>query len=97
MPVDTDEAGRGTEGVAVRALVPLPAGGTTGGVALHAPGPLPPRAVPGTAATAAASATNPGTAVCTDGCTGDTCFDGCARTFVLAAILVATAPTVANP
>jgi hypothetical protein len=36
-------------------------------------------------------------ALCTDGCAGGTCIDGHARTFVPAAILAATAPTVANP
>ena len=50
-----------------------------------------------TAETAVALVINPGTAVCTAGCAGGTCFDGRTRTFVPAAILAATAPPVANP
>ncbi|KAL3822014.1 hypothetical protein ACHAXA_003000 [Cyclostephanos tholiformis] len=79
-PVDAVQAGGRIEGVAVRALDTPRAGGTTGGVALRAPGPLPPRLVPGTVETAAASAANPGSAICTDGCAGGTCVDGRART-----------------
>jgi hypothetical protein len=51
-----------------------------------------------TAVTAtAASVARPGTAVCTDGCTSGTCGNGHVRTFVLAAIIAATALVVANP
>ena len=97
VPVDAVQAGGRIEGVAVRALDTSRVGGTTGGVALRAPGPLPPRPVPGTAETAAASAANPGSAICTDSCAGGTCVDGCVPEFVPAAIIAATAPAVANP
>jgi hypothetical protein len=91
------QAGGGIEGVAVRALDTLRVGGTTEGATLRAPAPLPPRPVPETAETAVASAANPGTVICTDGCAGSTCVDGRARTFVPAAIIAATSPSVANP
>jgi hypothetical protein len=90
-------AGGITKGVAQRALGSTQAGRTTKGVALHALGLLLSRAVVDTGGTAAASAVRPGTAVwCTDGCAGGTCTGGHARTFVLATIIAATAPTVAN-
>ena len=81
----------------MRALDTLQVGGTTGGVALRALSPLPPRPVPETAARAAASVADPGTAICTDGCASGTCVDGRPRTFVPAAIIAATAPAIANP
>jgi hypothetical protein len=104
LPVNADQdaagimqAGGILEGVAMRAHGSLRAGGTTEGVALRAPGPLPSHAAVEAAEMAAASVARPSTAVCTDGCAGGTCVDGCGRMFVLAAITTATALAVANP
>jgi hypothetical protein len=74
------------------------AGRTNEGVAMHALASLPLCAVDKTAQTAAAAlAAMAGMAACTDGCTGGTCSNGPARTFILDIILAATAPAVANP
>jgi hypothetical protein len=98
LPVDANEARRGVNGVAVgNSLDASRAEGTTEGVAQRALSPPPPCPALRTAETAVASAVDPGTAVCTDGCAGGTCIDGHARTFVPATILAAMAPTVANP
>ena len=70
----------------------------TKGVAQRAHTPLPSRAVDETTQTeTAAFAARVGTSVCTDGCAGGTCGKMHVRTFVPTAILVATAPAVANP
>ena len=96
--MDADEARGGVDGVAVgNSLDASRVGGTTEGVAQRALGPLPPRPVLRTVATAVALAASTGPAVCTDGCAGGTCRNGRAGTIVPAAILAATAPTVANP
>jgi hypothetical protein len=104
LPVNADQdaagilqAGGVVKGVAMRALGSLWAGGITKGVAVRALGLLPSHTVVETAETVAASVARPGTVVCTDGCAGGTCVDGHAQTFVPAAIIVATAPAVANP
>ncbi len=90
-------AGGVIKGVAVRALGSLRAGGTTKGAALHALCPLPSHMVVETTETAAASVARPGTAVCMNGCERGTCVNGHGQTFVLAAIIAATALAVANP
>jgi hypothetical protein len=104
LPVTTDQdavgilqAGGVVKGVAMRTLSSLWAGGNTKGVALRALAPLPSHAVVETVETAAASVARPGTAVCTYGCAGGTCVNGRGRTFVPAAIIMATALAVANP
>ena len=96
--MDADEARGGVDGVAVgNSFDASRVGGTTEGVAQRALGPLPPRPVLRTAATVVALAASTGPAVCTDGCAGGTCRNERAGTIVPAAILAATAPTVANP
>jgi hypothetical protein len=97
LQVKTKQAGKNVEGVAVHALGTLPVWGTTEGVAVRALGPLPSRTVVETVEVAADMVARPGTAVCTDGCAGGICVDGHTQTFVPAAIIVATAPAVANP
>jgi hypothetical protein len=104
LPVNADQdaagvlqASRVIKGVAVHALGSLQAGGITEEVAVRALGPLHSHAVVETAEMAGASVARPGTAVCMDGCADGTCIDGRAQTFVLTAIIVATAPAVANP
>jgi hypothetical protein len=104
LPVNADQdaagilqAGGVVEGVAVRTLGSLRAGEITKGFALRAPGPLPSHAAVEATEMVAASVARPGTAVCMDGCAGGTCVDGRGRTFVPAAITVATALAVANP
>jgi hypothetical protein len=104
LPVNADQdaagvlqAGRVVEGVAVRALGSLQEGGITKGVAVRTLGPLPSHGVVETAEMAAASVARPSTPVCMDGCAGGTCVDGCAWTFVPAAIIATMALAVANP